>query len=302
MKADLPGPGVSPERGKAVPSLVLAGASAGVLGCLLAWGWDYYVQPLSLRPLNPYHDLLRPSGRLGLTLAVLGTGLVVLNLAYLVRREFVRAEWLGSLRGWLALHVWTGVVGGEMIVVHSAFRPYSALGAIADAALVLTLLTGLVGRYLYIRCPRSPDGRELSIDDLQRQLDGLSQRLVKLGLDLDQLRPEGGTGPRESTIGILGNLVAFVTGDCRWRRDYRYIRRQVLASPQLAPAAGEILPLLKVLCRQWQWLERYPQMRRLTASWRFLHLWCAVVMVMVATFHILIAVRFGGLWILGGRP
>jgi hypothetical protein len=301
MKAADRGTVPGPQRWRTALSLGLAGASMGLLAGLLAWGWDYYGQPLSLRPLSPYHDVLRPSGRLGLSLAVAGTCLLVLNLGYLVRKEFIRAEWLGSVRVWLAFHVWTGVAGGGMIAAHSAFRPSSALGVIAGAALLMTILTGLVGRYLYIRSPRSPDGRELELDDLERQLDGLSRRLVELGLDADQLHPEPEPGPREYRMGILWNLVALVTGDCRWRRDYRSIQRQVLASPRLAPAAGQILPLLKVLCRQWQWLERYQQMRRLTASWRFLHLWFAVVMLMVAFFHIFVAVRFGDLWI-GGTP
>jgi hypothetical protein len=301
MKADRQGAAVMPGRWRTVPSLVLAALTAGLLGGLLAWGWDYYALPLALRPLSPYHALLRPTGWLGLSLAVGGTFLLVLNLGYLVRREFIRTDWPGSLRVWMAVHVWTGLVGGGMIAIHSAFRPYSALGAIAGAALVMTVLTGLVGRYLYVRSPRSAEGRELSIEDLQARLDGMSHRLIVLGLDVDRLHPEE-PGSRESAAGALGNLMALITGNCRWRRDYRRIQREVLTSPRLARSAGEILPLLKVLCREWQWLEGYHQMRRLTASWRFLHLWCAVVMMMVAALHILVAVRFGDLWILRGTP
>ena len=294
--------GAPREKREVILVLSLAGACAGLLAGIVVWGWDYYTQSPSQRPSHVLHGLLRPSGRLGLILALVGTCLLVANLGYSIRKRLIHVQGLGSLRAWMAFHVWTGLVGGELILVHSAFRPQSALATLAVVALLITVLTGVIGRYIYAHVPRSLEGRELGLEEVRSRLEICRRRLADLGVDTDQLHIEGRPQARDHRTGILGNLLALITGDRQCHRDYLRIRREVLSSDRLAQEAGEILPLILTFCRQWQWFVRYHELRRLTASWRFLHVWFAVVMLMAASFHIVLAVRFGGLWILGGRP
>jgi cytochrome b561 len=50
------------------------------------------------------------------------------------------------------------------------------------------------------------------------------------------------------------------------------------------------------------WLDRHRELRSLMASWRFLHRWLALLMLAVILCHIVVAFKFGDLWILrGGR-
>jgi len=47
--------------------------------------------------------------------------------------------------------------------------------------------------------------------------------------------------------------------------------------------------------------EPSPAVKRLIQTWRFLHRWLAILLLMVVVLHIYVSVRFGDLWIFGGR-
>jgi len=47
--------------------------------------------------------------------------------------------------------------------------------------------------------------------------------------------------------------------------------------------------------------EPSPSAKRLLQTWRFLHRWLAILLLAALLLHIVVAVRFGDLWILGGR-
>ena len=69
-----------------------------------------------------------------------------------------------------------------------------------------------------------------------------------------------------------------------------------------ATAPGDVTRLL----RAWQdgsseaggelWRLLYEELRGLVASWRMLHRWLAVAMVLLAANHIAIGFRYGRLW------
>ena len=266
----------------------------------LAWGWDYYRAPLDQRPFDSHHSLLRPSSRAGLLLGITAVGLFVLNLGYLVRKRLISIRHIGSLRVWMDFHIVTGIAGGALVAFHTAFAPYSALGILALAALLITILTGIVGRYIYVHVPRSLEGRELEIEQVREQLEQCRDRLEQSGVEAGWLHegqlPQMGL----ATSTLLTSFISLVTGDRQRRRDYRELRRAILSSKDLRPMARQILPLAREFCRHWQWMIRYHQWRDLLASWRFLHRWLAIVMLIVASFHIALAVWYGDLSILGG--
>ncbi len=291
-------------------SLTAGLLAVGLAAAVVALGWDYYSLPQAERPFHAYHGLLHPSGRAGLTFGAFGTALFVLNLGYLVRKRLInarsvaarRGRWLGSLRTWMSFHVVTGIVGGALIPLHAALAPSSALGVLALVALAITVVSGIIGRYLYSKVPRSLEGRELEIEQVRERLHAERQQLEEIGVSAawlyPQTPPEGEDHPRS----MLARLMALLSGDRQSRRDYRRLRRAILAVPELRSSARHILPLARAFCRHQHWLTRYHEVRNLLASWRFFHRWLAIVMLAVVAFHIALAVRFGDLWILGGAP
>lgn len=282
--------------------LTLGFLAAAMMTAGLAWGWDYYRTPLSQRPFDSHHSLLRPSSQVGLLLGITAACLFILNLSYLLRKRLINIRHIGSLRTWMDFHVITGIVGGALVAFHAAFAPYSALGTLAVAALLITVLTGIVGRYIYVHVPRSLEGRELEVEQVREQLEQCRDQLEQSGVDARWLH-EGRLPQMNLTRpGLLASFISLVTGDRQRGRDYRELRRAILASKDLRPVARQILPLAREYCRHWQWMIRYHQWRDLLASWRFLHRWLAIVMLIVASFHVALAVRYGDLSLVGGMP
>lgn len=266
------------------------------------WGRDYYRLAPAERPFHAYHDLLRPSGRAGLAFGAVATALFVLNLGYLLRKRLINVRRLGPLRLWMSFHAATGIAGGALIVLHTAFAPSSALGVLALVALAVTIASGVVGRYIYAKVPRSLEGRELELGQVREQLHACRHQLEDIGVSADWLRPQSQPEGHGHSGSILGRFAAVIAGDHRRRQDYRQLRRAILASPNLHASASHILPLARTFCRHQHWMMRYHELRNLLASWRFFHRWLAIVMLAVVAFHIGLAIRFGNLWILGGTP
>ena len=95
--------------------------------------------------------------------------------------------------------------------------------------------------------------------------------------------------------GVAASLAAMIEGDREAAREYSELSRAVMASPELAASAGEILPLAKRFVKEKQWLSRYEELRDLMGMWRFFHRWFAIVMLAVALCHVLVATGLGGL-------
>jgi hypothetical protein len=260
---------------------------------VLAWHWDYYGLARPQRPLHDDHSTLRPSGTVGLSSGIIGMVLFVLNLGYLVRRQLVTVPGLGSLRSWMDAHVLTGLTGACLIALHSAMAPASALGTLAVVAMTVTVATGIIGRTIYMQIPRSLEGRELELGQVQDQLNVYRTQLEQSEVRVDWLHP----GPRPHTVerekGLIDCFRAMIMGDRQRRQDYQRLRQRVLGSAQLRPLAKDILPLAKAFCIHWQWLTRYRQLCRLIASWRFFHRWLAVAMFCAVLGHIVVALWFG---------
>src|SRR5438552_1189777 len=130
----------------------------------------YYLLPQTARPFAPQYDFLRSSGYAGLTFGAVGTVLIILNLSYLIRKEFARGHWMGNLRSWISLHIATGFVAYFLILLHADFLLRSALGSLALVGFTIVIVTGIIGRYIYAHTPRSLEGAELEIDEVRTRL------------------------------------------------------------------------------------------------------------------------------------
>jgi hypothetical protein len=229
-----------------------------------AWiGADYYHLPARARIGHPQHSSLRSSGSIGLLCGVLGTALFLLNLSYLLRKHLLSLQWLGTLRAWMGMHLVSGLLGAVLIAFHSSFLPRSALGILALSGLGIVVATGLVGRYLYALVPRGSDGHEMDAPELRAHLLDLRKELDAAGIPEELLRG---------------------------RKELRILKGRLRGRPE-----ARLLPVARAFVRDRRRLARLGEMRALLSTWRFFHRWLAIVMLVLAVFHIAIALRFGDL-------
>src|SRR5262249_23049360 len=124
--------------------------------------------------------LPRPSGWLGHGLGIVGFLLMVSTETLYSLRKRVRGFTLWRMSTWLRMHIFTGLVGSYLVLLHSA-------GKFNCPARMLTLLTliivasGFIGRYIYTAVPRTLDGAEVAVRDLEGQIARADQQLQALG-------------------------------------------------------------------------------------------------------------------------
>lgn len=116
---------------------------------LAYYGYDFYKHPLTERAIHPEYRRLNPAGLVGHGYGMIGTALILTNLLYLVRRRLARAmAWAGSVKAWLNVHAFTGLVGSTLILFHSAFQLRTPIATVTSVSLAIVVVTGLVGLYL----------------------------------------------------------------------------------------------------------------------------------------------------------
>ena len=159
--------------------LVLAALFCGVVAFVLLAvfdGWEYYRAPLATRGYLPAHQLLRPSGAVGLTLGIAGVLAMLATIPYALRKRWKRLSRLGRLKNWLEVHIFFGVVGPVLITFHTSFK-FNGLISVGYWLMMTVWASGFVGRYLYVRIPKTIRGVELSRREVDERLEVLREQL-----------------------------------------------------------------------------------------------------------------------------
>jgi len=140
--------------------------AAAVILVIGGYGYDYYTLSAAQRPFSPKHELLRPSGPIGIKLGMFGVLLFFLIYLYPLRKKWGWLARQGNSRHWLDFHVVLGTAAPVIIAFHSSFK-FSNIAGMAFWSMLCVTLSGFVGRYLYSQIPRSLNAAELTLKELQ---------------------------------------------------------------------------------------------------------------------------------------
>ncbi len=165
------------ERGHITRVRTAAISSLLFLLGLTVYGFNYYTLPLEDRPYSPKHELLRPSGLIGINLGVLGTAMFFVIFLYALRKLWPWLGRIGTAKHWMDFHVILGVAAPFVIGFHASFK-FRGIAGIAFWIMVAVALSGVIGRYLYNKIPRSVTAAELSLSELQKNEAELSIALA----------------------------------------------------------------------------------------------------------------------------
>ncbi len=107
-------------------------------------------------------------GFFGHMIGVLGFLLMLCTeTLYSLRKRTNRARW-GSMQSWLQFHIFTGLVGPYMVLLHSSWK-FNGLAGVTLLLTIIIVISGFVGRYIYTLIPRGVDGFELKTAATQIQ-------------------------------------------------------------------------------------------------------------------------------------
>lgn len=276
--------------------LLLAGIVSALLilaDLFLLGGWSYYRTPLRARGYSAAHRLLRPAGKGGQLFGISGTLITLATLLYVLRKKFRRLSRFGAQKNWLEVHIFCGVVGPVLITLHTALK-FNGVVSVAYWSMVLVVLSGFVGRYLYVRVPKTIRGNELTLGELTARADELSTEIensaipesvaAKIAEFERQLLPRPGAGRGDG--GLL-------LGEFRLNRKLRKFRTEIRSHAVHSDRLEEALLLMReraVLLRR---IASLAQTKKLFSLWHVFHKPLVYLMFGIAALHVAVALYFG---------
>lgn len=167
----------NPEAGHKLRLLIGYIIAIGLIVGIAAYGADYYIAGAHDRPFMAKHALLKPSGRIGINLGMLGVAMFLVIFLYPLRKRWTWLGRQGISRHWLDFHVLLGLSAPFVIALHSSFK-FHGFAGIAFWIMLAVSLSGIVGRYLYSQIPRRVNAAEFSRKELQELQDKMAQQLA----------------------------------------------------------------------------------------------------------------------------
>ena len=278
-----------------VVHIVFYGLALAGVATLFVMGFDFYRTPLLERGHHPGYWTWKAGGTIGHKLGLLGSTMMVLMLLYSVRKRVGAFRRLGPLSRWLDAHIFLGVVGPLLVVLHSSFK-VQGLVALSFWSMIVVASSGVLGRYLYLQIPRTRAGEVLALEDLERLDRDLSDRLHhRFGLDAQRLADlDAETVTASGRVGLLAGLLRIVVDDLRLRARLREFARRCPSVPR--PLLGEFGRTLRQKAIARRRLLLWGRLHELFNYWHVLHKPFALVMYLFMLVHVAVAVATGYGW------
>jgi hypothetical protein len=256
-------------------------------------GIDYYSTPLQVRGYAPAHRLLRPSGPAGQSFGLVGALMMLMPFFYMARKRIARLKHLGSARAWLEIHLFCGIVGPVLVTFHTSFK-FNGIISAAYWSMVLVVLSGFVGRYLYVRIPRSLRGHELTRAELDAKAEALKEELSR---SASSGRVLADVEAFERSVvpagGVARSFLDLLFGEVALGRKLRSLDRTLVAGGVSPAQRAEITSLTAervLLLRRTGYLL---QTKKLFDLWHVFHLPLVYLLLVIAVGHIALALYMG---------
>jgi hypothetical protein len=166
------------ERGHRLRLFLAWMLALAVVLVIAGYGLNYYTLSAAQRPFSPKHQLLRPSGTIGIKLGMVGVLMFFLIYLYPLRKKWGWLGRMGNSRHWLDFHVVLGTAAPLIVAFHSSFK-FGNIAGMAFYSMLMVTLSGFVGRYLYAHIPRGLSAAELSMKEIQEKEEALQKELAE---------------------------------------------------------------------------------------------------------------------------
>jgi len=269
--------------------------SAAAVLAVLAAGADFYRTPLLERAHHDGYWHWKAGGSFGHKLGLVGSSMMVLMLLYSVRKRVGALRRLGSLGRWLDVHIYLGVFGPLLVVLHSSFK-VQGLVALSFWSMVIVASSGVLGRYLYLQIPRTRAGEERALVELEAEDRELSGQLrTRFRLDEAQIAGLDALVAVPTRVGLLGGFARLVTDDLRLRSGLRAFARSCRSVP--APVFADFERVVRQKAQVHRRILLWDRVHELFHYWHVLHKPFALVMYVFMIVHVAVAVVTGYGWV-----
>ena len=245
-------------------------------------GYSYYNTSLEERFYHADHEILKPNGLLGHGMGIVGSISMVAGVSiYMLRKRMRSLVRVGKLKHWLEFHIFLCTLGPILVLFHTSFK-VGGVVAISFWSMIAVVLSGVIGRFIYIRIPRTIEGRELSLNEVRGMKTDIRDILVskyKLDSSVLDIIVESTRENRKDSSGV--------------RRIKHTLKDNKLSRPQRL----QILKLVKNEISLNRRIDRLQTMQNLFKYWHVAHLPFALIMLVIMVIHVAVSIVFGYTWI-----
>lgn len=272
--------------------------SGFVSAALALWIWfglngsAYYQTPLGVRGYAAEHRLLRPSGPYGQTFGLIGAVMMLMPFLYMARKRIRWLKGLGNLGTWLEVHLFCGIVGPVLVTFHTSFK-FNGIVSAAFWSMVIVVLSGFVGRYLYVRIPRSIRGTELTRAELDAKAEEFRSAIVHYAGTAETLARidafEQAAVPSAGHASFTGLLF----GEIGLGRRLRAFDRELAHAGVAEEIRAEVVRLTAERATLLQRLAYLEKTKAMFGVWHVFHLPLVYLLLVIVAVHVAITLYMG---------
>jgi hypothetical protein len=222
---------------------------------------------------------------------LVGAGLMIVAAIYPIFRRIKVFRWMASNTMWFDFHLMAGTIGPVFIILHSALRLNAVLTTAAFWSMVIVVVSGVLGRYLYTQVPALASGVELEELDHERAFQQARPRLTvpmaELDRELAELRAHAQRVAQSPSVlralwWLIFQDIGRIPRTIARRGRLKQLGVDRATRRDLARRAGRMIVIAR---RQ----VVAPKAQLLLHSWKKVHVPFTVLLTLFATLHIWIS-------------
>ena len=239
-----------------------------------------------------HNPLVEPNGGtwLGYSLGVISAALV-LWLTWFGIRKRQYALSATKLKVWLSAHIYFGLALVVTATLHSGFQIGWNIHSIAYIFMLLTVLSGVIGVYIYARYPKlmTKNRAGLSLDEMMGQISELDQDILKAGQQLpEEINTALFKAATKTSIG--GNIIEKLNPknvDCPTLEARNLIEKKFADMGLRDQNISRVIALLAKKTKLLRRARRDVQIKVILRIWLFFHIPLAIGLLAALFSHIL---------------
>ncbi len=249
---------------------------------LIYSGYSYYNTALEERFYHPRHTWFKPSGPYGHGLGIVGTFMILFGVSiYIARKRYNFLSKQLRLKYLLEFHIFLCTLGPILVLFHTAFK-FGGIVSIAFWSMVAVVLSGVIGRFIYIQIPRTIEGRELTLNEVKNLKTDLATVLDDYG-QIDDIT-------KQMVVNISEKEKVS-------SQDIGALKKELKKKKFPKEDRVYILNLIKDDVSLSKKIARLQTMQKLFKYWHVAHLPFALIMLVIVIIHVIVTLALGYKWI-----
>jgi hypothetical protein len=265
------------------------------------WFWVPFVGGLVLALLVAVSGWYTVESNFAYWIGVVGGSLMLLLFIYPARKRFRWMESTGAMKYWFGFHIFVGIGGPFLVVVHSTLAMRSMNALISFVCMCLVAGSGVIGRFIYVHVYRGMSEKKDEINDLTEEEGDLTQIMKQRFANHPELEQLLETFERETLAAapsvildfprlVKINMAAYRTKTRAYRMAGKALRKRGRERMwkkeryrlELETAERVIEGYINAVMR----LAQFKTYERLFAMWHFVHVPLAVILLVTAIWHV----------------